>query len=221
MIPITVNGEIAGVYAIAKDITEKKKAFKALKDAEEKYRTLVEESVAAVFIIQNQQIVFTNRKALQLLEITGSLTGLSPWDFIHPDDVSKVSAFQETRVKSETQSMPGGCRLIRGDGKVIEVEFHISPIDYEGKNAIIGTFLDVTEQKKVLDLNTFLAHHDPLTNLPNRRLFEQKVDQSLIIARTCNQNLAVMYVDLDRFKYINDTLGMKSGINFCKAYQIV
>jgi diguanylate cyclase (GGDEF)-like protein/PAS domain S-box-containing protein len=209
-LPITVDGEIVGVYGIAKDITKKKKAFKSLKDAEKKYRTLVEESVAAVFIIRDDHMVYTNPKAHELLGITDSLIGRSAWDFIHPDDMSKARSFKE-KLETETSSMTGSCRLVRGDGKVIDVEFHISLITYEGRSAHIYTILDVTEQKKVYDLHSFLAHHDPLTNLPNRRLFEQEVDQALIMARTCNQKLAVMYVDLDRFKYINDTLGHEIG----------
>jgi GGDEF domain-containing protein len=135
----------------------------------------------------------------------------SAWEFVYTEDVPKLKAIQQKSAVGETVRFPNGCRIVREDGQIIDIEFHLSPIHYQGKPANIGTILDVTETKQIMDTHAFLAHHDPLTNLPNRRMFEQNVDQSLIIARTCNQKLAVMYVDLDRFKYINDTLGHEIG----------
>ena len=108
-------------------------------------------------------------------------------------------------------------RMIRKDGTLIDVEAHSKKV-YLSKSSLqlIGTLQDITERKKTEDLNRYLAYHDSLTDLPNRRLFQEKLEQELIISKTLQQKLAVMYLDLDRFKYINDTLGHSIGDKLLK-----
>ncbi|NOY63642.1 MAG: EAL domain-containing protein [Gammaproteobacteria bacterium] len=70
---------------------------------------------------------------------------------------------------------------------------------------------DITERKQFEERLDFLAHHDPLTQLPNRLLFEDRLNQALLQAQHSNQTMAVMFMDLDRFKVVNDHLGHSTG----------
>jgi len=75
----------------------------------------------------------------------------------------------------------------------------------------VGTVLDITARMKTEELNHFLAYHDYLTELPNRRMFEEQLNKQLRLAQISNNKLALVLIDLDRFKTVNDTLGHSIG----------
>ena len=101
----------------------------------------------------------------------------------------------------------------RKSGEVYWEEAHISPVnDENGKlTHYIAVKLDITERKHVSDRLAHMAHHDGLTNLPNRILFFERVEQGLALARRHHTRLALMFIDLDRFKPINDSFGHAVG----------
>ncbi|MEW8371701.1 MAG: diguanylate cyclase, partial [Candidatus Thiodiazotropha sp.] len=75
----------------------------------------------------------------------------------------------------------------------------------------VGVFTDITQIKEAQDQINFLAHHDALTQLPNRALFRERFDHALMHARRESNSIALLFLDLDRFKTVNDTLGHPSG----------
>jgi diguanylate cyclase (GGDEF)-like protein/PAS domain S-box-containing protein len=95
----------------------------------------------------------------------------------------------------------------RKDGKMFPVEIQIGKRFVQGKCIVACTIRDITKKKQYEDQITHMAYHDGLTNLPNRRLFNERINAALNQAKQTNQSFAIMYLDMDRFKYINDSLG--------------
>lgn len=108
--------------------------------------------------------------------------------------------------------------FVRLDGKPIYLEVSLSSVEYAGESAMQGIFRDVTEKINYEKQLEFLAFHDPLTKLPNRRLFFDIVDKSIIEAERTKSGLAVLYLDMDNFKDVNDTFGHDIGDELLKQF---
>ncbi|OCA82140.1 sensor domain-containing protein [Pseudobacillus wudalianchiensis] len=210
LIPANFKGELIGVVGIAKDITEEKKTANKLVDTELKFKSLVEDTFIGVYIIQEGKLIYGNPRLHSLLGTEASTSPIIFLDYVHPDDQAELVSVANQLTEGDV-GLDHSFRIINKEGSIIDVEAHSKEICSHNKSTIIGTLQDVTERKKAEELNKYLAYHDSLTELPNRRFFQEKLEEHLIISNVLQQKLAVMYLDLDRFKYINDTLGHFRG----------
>ena len=96
-------------------------------------------------------------------------------------------------------------------GKDVWFEYQIIPVHLKGQSHLLIQFFDLTERKRVEEELRHLAFHDSLTRLPNRRLLLDRLMQALYLAKRENSYLAVLFVDLDRFKQLNDSYGHDTG----------
>jgi diguanylate cyclase (GGDEF)-like protein/PAS domain S-box-containing protein len=116
-------------------------------------------------------------------------------------------------VENHLAPLPPRCILVRRDGSEVPIEDSVAPIhDRHGQPAgAVFAFRDMSAAQALTLQMTHSAEHDLLTGLPNRRLLHDRVNQSIVLARRDMKRVAVLYLDLDGFKYINDSLGHPTG----------
>ncbi len=134
------------------------------------------------------------------------------WSFVHPDD--RASLRQDARSSIEAGSSYGvDHRLLLSDDRVKHVHQRGERLvgERDGERWLIGTLQDVTEQRQAQEQIRYLANFDALTGLANRRHFLETLECALERARERSKMLALLYIDLDSFKEINDSLGHSAG----------
>lgn len=151
--PIYIMGEITGLFCITKDITEEKKAKRALKKSEERWQQLVRQNPQPVQIVQQGKIVYINPAGSEYYraESPDELIGRSIMDFVHAEDREKVLKRKDTLEKNEHVA-PTENKIILLNGEERFIEAHSIPISYNGKPAIQTVVHDITDLKEKQEL---------------------------------------------------------------------
>jgi diguanylate cyclase (GGDEF)-like protein/PAS domain S-box-containing protein len=121
--------------------------------------------------------------------------------------------------KGRTIILPPNCVLVRRDGHESPIEDSAAPIHDRGGHVagMVVVFHDVSEAQAMAQRMTHLAEHDILTSLPNRALLDDRLEQGIALAQRHSRRLAVLFIDLDHFKHINDSLGHLIGDQLLRA----
>jgi diguanylate cyclase (GGDEF)-like protein/PAS domain S-box-containing protein len=200
------------------DVSEFMRTRQKLDDAQQKYGALVEQIPAIVYVDVADDEMSTSYVSPQIHD----LLGITPEEYVadpdlwtrhlHPDDRDlAVTTYLEGRESGEPFTFE--YRLLARDGHV--VWFSDSAIvlrDAEGAAKLVhGVMLDITDRKAAEEQLAYLAYHDKLTGLPNRTMFDELSEHAIARARRNGLGVAVLHIDLDDFKLVNDSLGHDAG----------
>lgn len=202
------------VLATIRDVTDKKRMEDELKNSENRYRQLVEHSPDGIVIHRQGGIVkYINPAGAAILGAVAEedILGRPVMEFFTEDkrEVIKERLKDLYEHKRSMPLMEG--EMLRVDGSAINVEFAAMPFDMEGKTAVQVVIRDITEKKKQDSYIRYLALHDSLTGLPNRELLSDRVAKAIERRKRDELKNSVIYLDLDGFKPVNDTLGHAAG----------
>jgi diguanylate cyclase (GGDEF)-like protein/PAS domain S-box-containing protein len=185
-----------------------------LQESEARFRALVQYSFDIITIHDEAGVtIYESPAASRVLGYPpGSLIGKTPFETIHPKDVARArNAFEALR-KGDTSLSPIVLRFRHADGSWIHVEaLGNNLLEHPGIRGIVLTSRDITERKRAEERAQYLANYDVLTALPNRFLMQDRLTQAVAQAHRNRLRVALMHIDLDRFKVVNETLGHYVG----------
>jgi len=212
---------IIGAFCVLIDLTKEMLLLNALKKSEQYHRMITDNMTDLVSLMDAQGVIkYASASHLAVLGYQNErLVGSTLSNYLHPDDISQVRQ-QFLKMVQRRQQVKMECRIKHVSGDWLWLETHGSiavNIDVsDGQYLLVSR--NITERKALEQQLGFMAFHDSLTQLPNRRLFTDRLNQALLEHKRCGLSLAVLYIDLDKFKLINDSLGHDVGDELLVAF---
>lgn len=203
---------------VSRDISERRQAEEALRQSEERYRTLFQDTRDAINITTREgQVLDANQSFLDLFGYTREEIAVLNAEDLYVDPAGRRRFQEEIERKGSVRDYEVKLRKKDGSEMNCLVTSTVRRHDDGSVAGYQGFIHDITERKRVEETIKRLAYHDPLTGLPNRMLFSDRLRAALPRARRNKDKLAVMLLDLDHFKNVNDRLGHPVGDELLQA----
>jgi diguanylate cyclase (GGDEF)-like protein/PAS domain S-box-containing protein len=198
------------------DLTDQRAVALARQRAEEQFAVAFDLGRVGMMVTDPDRVIMRANAAF--CELIGrprdDVIGHRTEEFEHPSEIADPhGSLTERLVRSDAHYLDAEVRFLRPDGVVVHAEAHLSAVrDSSGETQyLFGQMIDITDRKRVEDELQRLAMHDPLTGLPNRYLLQDRLETALARARRANNKVVVLFVDVDHFKLVNDSLGHSTG----------
>jgi PAS domain S-box-containing protein len=193
-----------GYVLVLQNITDQKRKEEILIENEERYKAVMLQSTESIFLadVETRVILEANQSMQRLLGYSiEEIPGLSLYDFVSngQDDIYQ----KILRILKDRSCYKGEMKYRRKDGTLVDVEINVNLVSYRGKRVFCVISRDITPRKLAEKQLIHTATHDPLTGLTNRLVFYDRIAVELARARRNQTKLALIYIDLDKFKVIN------------------
>lgn len=203
--------DIKNIKRFEQEIEAHKKTEEQLKESEERFKIMFYKHTSIMYLVDPESlfILDANDAAIKFY-------GYS-YEQFKTMKITEINILKENDIINiikkicGNNSFPYKTKHILSNSNIRDVEIYATPITFKNKKIIFSIINDITERNKNEEHISFLAYHDSLTGLPNRKLFYLKLEQTLGGAKLSNTVFAILYVDLDGFKLINDTYGHQIG----------
>jgi diguanylate cyclase (GGDEF)-like protein/PAS domain S-box-containing protein len=211
------TGEACGFDSVARDFTERKQVEEALRESE---RQLSESQSIACLGSYVLDIAIGLWKSSEILDrVLGIdatyVRSIAGWEaLIHPDDRLMMDSYFKDHVLGQKQIFDRVYRIVRYDDQTPRWVHGIGKLEFDADGGLLkmfGTIQDITERREAENKIQSLAFSDPLTGLPNRRLLLDRLEQAMVGALRHGHQGALLFVDMDDFKTLNDSLGHDMG----------
>ncbi len=216
------SGCYVALQGFVQDITHRRDSERALHEAERRYRSIFENAVEGIYQSTTEHGYLAVNPALARMygyaspeEMIASLSDIATQLYVEPqrrDDFLRMMhrAGQVTGFEAQVRRRDGSLIWISENARAVR--------DNEGRILFFeGTVVDITERRHYEEQIRYQATHDALTGLPNRSLLQDRLQQAILHAQRTGDLVAAVFVDLDQFKFVNDSLGHHSGDSLLKT----
>jgi len=214
---VTLNavkiGEIPHLLATVRDITERKQSQVSLEESEIRFRTIIEQSPIGIFFSRDGYVVNGNEVGLQMFgyDNYAEVQGQHVINWIAPQCRAEISDRIRRRIQGESTEATYETIGLRRDSSQFPMIISAKRLNLSDGPLTLAFMIDITDRKAAEERIHKLAFYDSLTQLPNRRLLLDRLDQALASTHRSGRQGALMFIDLDNFKNLNDTLGHALG----------
>ncbi len=205
----TAADDLAQLAALA---VERISDAQRLRDSERQYRELIESANEGICVVQDGLVCYVNPKVRELSGFDDAqILGHPFLDFVHAADRPLVQRNQQRRLQGESDNLRYPVRLLTREHGVRWFELSGVPLEWQERPATLNFFTDITDRKQEDERVHELAYHDTLTGLANRRLLLDHLELALAGNRRHGRHGALLFLDLDHFKPLNDHHGHHVG----------